>query len=170
MPTSNPLDILVIHNEWATRQLLEACTKLTDEQFHQRFEMGPGSLHDTTTHLLGALRSWTDMLAQREPRPRLDQDGVRRSPAQLLELLAEIAADFSATAHAHPLDEMITAVRGGKSYSFTRGGVITHVTTHGMHHRAQCLNMLRHVGVSPLPSSSVLEWMLKADNNSQNPS
>ena len=65
MPTSNPLEILVAHNEWSTRQLLEACTKLTDEQFHQRFEMGPGSLHDTTTHLLGALRSWTDMLATR---------------------------------------------------------------------------------------------------------
>jgi uncharacterized damage-inducible protein DinB len=165
MPTSNPLDILLAHNEWATRQILEACVNLTDEQFHQRFEMGPGSLHDTTTHLLGAFRSWGDMLAGREPRPRIDQDGTRRTPAQLLALLEEIAPDFATTARSHPLDEIVSAVRGGRSYSFTRGGVITHVTTHGMHHRAQCLNMLRHVGVSALPSSSVLEWMLKADNN-----
>jgi len=41
--------------------------------------------------------------------------------------------------------------------------VITHVTTHGMHHRAQCLNMLRHVGVNPLPQSSVLQWMLAGE-------
>jgi uncharacterized damage-inducible protein DinB len=27
-----------------------------------------------------------------------------------------------------------------------------------MHHRAQCLNMLRHLGVTPLPASSVTEW------------
>jgi uncharacterized damage-inducible protein DinB len=30
--------------------------------------------------------------------------------------------------------------------------------THGMHHRAQCLNMLRRLGVQPLPPSSVAEW------------
>jgi uncharacterized damage-inducible protein DinB len=36
--------------------------------------------------------------------------------------------------------------------------VLTHVTTHGMHHRAQCLNMLRQLGVTPLPPSSVTEW------------
>jgi hypothetical protein len=27
--------------------MLDACAKLTDEQFHHRFEIGPGSLHDT---------------------------------------------------------------------------------------------------------------------------
>ena len=27
-----------------------------------------------------------------------------------------------------------------------------------MHHRAQCLNMLRQLGVTPLPPSSVAEW------------
>jgi uncharacterized damage-inducible protein DinB len=35
-----------------------------------------------------------------------------------------------------------------------------HVATHGMHHRAQCLNMLRQLGVNPLPPISVLEWIL----------
>ena len=48
-------------------------------------------------------------------------------------------------------------------YSFTRGGVLTHVATHGMHHRAQCLNMFRSLGIAPLPSNSVLEWMLMVD-------
>jgi uncharacterized damage-inducible protein DinB len=47
----------------------------------------------------------------------------------------------------------------------SRGGVITHVATHGMHHRAQCLNMLRQLGVTPLPKSSVVEWMVTADPN-----
>jgi uncharacterized damage-inducible protein DinB len=37
------------------------------------------------------------------------------------------------------------------------------VTTHAMHHRAQCLNMLRHLGVTPLPPSSVAEWTWLAD-------
>ena len=44
-----------------------------------------------------------------------------------------------------------------------RGGVLTHVMTHGMHHRAQCLNMFRQLGVKG-PPSAVVEWMLMVDN------
>jgi uncharacterized damage-inducible protein DinB len=58
----------------------------------------------------------------------------------------------------------VKRTRDGKEYSFTRGVVITHVATHGMHHRAQCLNMLKHLGVSPLPPSSVTEWARMADS------
>jgi uncharacterized damage-inducible protein DinB len=159
--TSNPLDILLAHDQWATRQLLEACAKLTPEQFHQRFEMGPGSVHDTVTHLLAAFRAWGDMLAGREMRPRLE--GTKRTPQELMALLDEISADFAASARAHTTDGLVTRVREGKTYTFTRGGVITHVATHGMHHRAQCLNMLRHLGVTPLPSSSVLDWMIQVE-------
>ncbi len=157
---SDPLEILIAHNLWATRNIIEACAGLSEEQFHKPFEMGPGSLHATTTHILGALRGWTDMLAGREARPRLEADNLRRTPADLLTLLEEIAADFAAIAKAHPLDQPVNAIRGGKSYTFLRGQVLTHVTTHGMHHRAQCLNMLRHLAVNPLPKSSVLEWIL----------
>jgi uncharacterized damage-inducible protein DinB len=32
-----------------------------------------------------------------------------------------------------------------------------------MHHRAQCINMLRQLGVTPLPNSSVADWMRSAD-------
>ena len=163
MPTSNPLDVLLAHDRWATRNILEACAALSPEQFHQRFEMGPGSLHDTTTHILGAMRGWGDMLASREQRPRLEQGGGPRTPHELLALLEEIGDNFGESARQHPLDELVSGSRGGKTYTFVRGAVLTHVTTHGMHHRAQCLNMLRHLGVSPLPASSVLEWMLTVD-------
>jgi uncharacterized damage-inducible protein DinB len=104
------------------------------------------------------MRGWTDLLAGRELQPRLE--GTARSVPELLALLDAVAADFAASARAHPLNDSVTRERGGKSYTFTRGGVITHVVTHGMHHRAQCLNMLRQLGVSPLPQSSVLQWML----------
>jgi len=158
MPTTDPIAILLAHDKWATQQILNSCAALAPEQFHRRFEMGPGSLHDTTTHILGAMHSWGDLLASREFRPRLE--GTQRSVPALLSLLEEVTVDFAASAKAHPPDGLVTRVRDGKSYTFTRVGVITHVATHGMHHRAQCLNMLRQVGVSPLPQSSVLQWML----------
>jgi uncharacterized damage-inducible protein DinB len=164
MPASNPFEILLDHDRWATGQIIRACMALTDEQFKRPFEMGPGSLHNTTRHIVGATQGWGDLLAGREPRPRLEQVGDRTA-AELLVLWDEVAGDFARSARGHPLDEQVSRDRGGKMYTFTRGGVITHVATHGMHHRAQCLNMLRQVGVDPLPPSSVLQWMLMVDHN-----
>jgi uncharacterized damage-inducible protein DinB len=162
MPASDPITILLAQNHWATRNLLDACDDLTTEQFHQRFEIGPGSLHDTITHILGAMRRWGDMLAGREERPRLETQGPHTAQ-ELLGLLDEIGGDLKATAARHPLDGIVSGSRGGRTYSFTRGAVLTHVLTHGMHHRAQCLNMLRHLGHEPLPPSSVLEWIFMAE-------
>ena len=118
--------------------------------------MGPGSLHDTVNHIIAAMRVWTDVLVGREVRPRLE--GTRRTLTELEQLAAAAATEFAAVAKAHPMDEIVVRERGGKKFPSTRGAVITQVTTHGMHHRAQCLNMLRHVGVTPLPMSSVIEW------------
>ena len=103
-----------------------------------------------------------DMLAGGEPRPRIETE-PQRTAEELLALLPAVTAEFDAVAHAHPVDQIVSAVRGGKSYSFTRGAVLTHVTTHGMHHRAQCLNMLKQLGVKPLPHSSVAEWTWLGD-------
>jgi uncharacterized damage-inducible protein DinB len=139
---------------------LQACASLSTEQFHQVFEIGPGSLHNTTTHIMGAMRGWTDtLLGTPDARHRLEKDGKQRTVPDLMALLDEVAGEFERVARAYPLDGVMTAVRAGVSYEFPRGTIITHVLTHGTHHRAQGLNMLRRLGVSPLPLSSVLEWI-----------
>jgi uncharacterized damage-inducible protein DinB len=158
MAASNPLDILLDHDKWATKQILSACEKLPPDQFARKFDIGPGSLQATITHTIGAIRAWTDTMAQRAQRPRVETSGIAYTPGQLFQLLDESAGEFESLARSHPLDEIVKRSRDGKEFSFTRGVVITHVATHGMHHRAQCLNMLKQLGVSPLPPSSVAEW------------
>lgn len=165
MPTTDPIVILLAHDRWATRVSLEACKALSQEQFHRRFEIGPGSLHDCLTHLLGAMRRWGDLLAGRDQRPPLE--GEDRNCEQLLGLLDEIADDLEASARAHPSDGMVTGSRDGRTYTLARSGVLAHVATHGMHHRAQCLNMMRQLGVDPLPPSSVVEWIMMVDATGQ---
>ena len=161
MPTSNSLDVLLAHHRWAMSNIINACNYITAEQFHRKFEMGPGSLHDTITPTLSATRIWTDMLAGREERPRFT--GTVRTVVELLTLFREICAGLITIAAAHPVDELVSRSLREKTYTFPRGGILTHVTTHGMHHQAQCLNMLRHVGVNPLPQSSVVEWMMAGE-------
>lgn len=159
MPTHAPIVILLTHNAWANRQLLEACAKLTQDQFHKPFDIGPGSLHDTATHIIGTMRGWGDMLAGREIRTI---EKTKRTPEELMTLHDEVAADLAAAAKDGELDTTVTGERGGRSYTFTRGAVLTHVTTHGMHHRAQCVNMFRQLGAE-IPPNSVVEWMMVVD-------
>jgi len=163
MPTTNPIDILLAHDAWATRQILLACEKLTPEQFTKLFDLGPGSLQATLTHILGAMQTWSDTLAQRPLGTRLDTGEQRYSASELLPLLDKIAAEFATLARSHPLDGTVKRTRNNQEFSFVRAAVITHVATHGMHHRAQCLNMLKQLGVKPLPLSSIAEWSRTAD-------
>jgi uncharacterized damage-inducible protein DinB len=164
MPEGDLLRILLSHDRWASGQVLDACARLSDEQLHRRFDIGPGSLHDTLTHMVGALRAWTETLAGAEPRPRLEGDGQRRTVDQLRDLLDESWSRFIAEARRRPHDERVTRrTRDGRTIQMTRAGVIAQVFTHDMHHRAQCLNMLRQLAVNPLPPSSVAEWAWLAD-------
>ncbi len=166
MPESDPLQILLSHDRWATAQLLDACARLTAEQFHRRFDIGPGSLHDTLTHVVGAMRAWTETLAGAEPRSRIEGDGQRRTPAELRSLLEASWQEFAAEARGRPVGEIVTRrTRDGRTFDITRGAVVAQVATHGAHHRGQCLNMLRRLGVSPLPPSSVAEWTWRGDGD-----
>ena len=167
---SDPLDILLRHDAWATREVLRACAGLTDEQWHRRFEIGLGSLHDTLTHIVGAMLRWADRIdgPPTELRPSIEGD-VRRTPAELLVILDAAAADLAASAErarARGLGTEFAVTLAGQTHRFTLGAALVHVTTHGMHHRAQCLNMLRHLsvpGVSDrLPEIDPLDWQLQA--------
>ena len=165
MAESDPVQILLSHDRWATSQVLDACGRLSDEQFHRRFEMGRGSLHDTLTHVIAAMRTWTESLAAAEPTPRIDADGRRRTSGELRALLEEAAGPFEAEARRRPMPEVVTRrLRDGRTVQMTRAAVLVHVATHGMHHRAQCLNMLRQLGAKTLPPSSVTEWTMLGES------
>ena len=66
--TSDPLTVLLEHNRWATLRVLDLCRALTPEQFHRRFDIGPGSLHDTLLHVVQNMRAWADDIAARDAR------------------------------------------------------------------------------------------------------
>ncbi len=75
-------------------------------------------------------------------------------------------AASAARARARGLGTEFEVTLGGQTGRFTLGAALVHVTTHGMHHRAQCLNMLRHQGVpgisDRLPEIDPLDWQLQA--------
>lgn len=163
MATGDPQEILIRHNAWATEQIIGVCERLDKDQLHHQFEMGLGTLTATLHHILGTLRAWGDLLAEREPRMRLEKEDL--SFNEMRTLLEAVSSELLSLSQQHSPEEIVEGKRGGQTYRFTRGAVVTHVTTHGMHHRAQCINMLRQLGVSSLPPSSILEWTLMVDSS-----
>ncbi len=157
-------DRLLLHNAWATRALLERCRALTPEQFSQRFEIGPGSLHDVLRHLIGAMRRWSDRIAGRPVRERLEKAPDLHTPDELLIVLEEAARDLQEAVHRvrqeGRYDEMMQTEFSPAR--FTRGTAIVQVLTHGAHHRAQALNILRRLGVTDLPELDAIEWEVSA--------
>lgn len=158
--SSDPYDILLGHNRWATAELLKRCRALSEEEFHRGFDIGPGSLHDTLTHIIGAMRRWSDRIDGGELRPRIE--GARRTPEELLGLLDEAAVGFAAMVGRSRLRlaEVREWVFGAETYRFTVAAAILHVTNHGMHHRAQCMNMFKRLGKPVGADLDELEWVV----------
>mgnify|MGYP001407137164 CR=1 FL=1 len=90
---------------------------------------------------------------------------TRRTAAELIRLNEEACEDFAAVvAMQRPrLAEVREWVFGSESHRFTVGAAIVHVTNHGMHHRAQCMNMLRRLGRPVNADLDELEWQVAGE-------
>ncbi|MBL8990013.1 MAG: DinB family protein [Phycisphaerae bacterium] len=173
MPTSDPLDILVGHNRWANRQILDRCLSLSEEEFHRNFDIGPGSLHDTMSHVIGAMLRWSDRIAGRTLRPSIEGRApgdraapiTRRSPEQLMALAEQAGDDFAEVVRSQRphLVEVRNWTFGDRTYRFNVAAAIIHVTNHGMHHRAQCMNMLKRLGRPVNADLDELEWQIAGE-------
>lgn len=149
MRTASTLRVLFAHNDWARARLIEMASPLSDEQLDRPFDMGPGSLRQTLNHLWAAERVWLD---------RWLGDGNARYVEPEAPLTVEVLSDrFRATAaerddfleqagEAGESKRITFTGRQGDSLTFPLGDMMLHVCNHGVHHRAQALNMLRRLG------------------------
>lgn len=156
------LDRLLGHDAWTTQQLLLRCRGLTDEQLDREFDLGHRTLRRTLLHVVWNMEAWTDLIAGQPVRPNTADDPVGRSVDGLLRRLevgaAELAAVATRLAREGRLDELWVDYLDTPPTQKSYGGAIVHVATHGMHHRAQVLYMMRRLGVQDLIEGDVLSW------------
>lgn len=159
-PPTEPHAVLLDFEDWATHRMFDACDSLTDLHLDQEFEMGLGTLRRTMVHNINAMVGWTGVLNATPPDFTPEITEGNPTIDRLREGHVQAMAAFRDAVSAGPFSEVLAPERKGTAYRFTRGGILVHVTTHSMHHRAQCLNMLRHLGVETQPESSVFQWMV----------
>ncbi|GMU82970.1 MAG: hypothetical protein AMXMBFR47_28410 [Planctomycetota bacterium] len=137
-------------SDWANNRLMQLSAGLPDRDLDRPFEMGPGSLRKTLNHLWAAERVWFDRWkGSAEPFYRAEPcRGPLSGLADDFRALALERNEFLASKTAADLDERVRyrSLRGD-AYEHRLGELALHVCNHGVHHRAQAINMLRHLGV-----------------------
>lgn len=153
------LDRLLGHDSWTTGRLLELAETLSDRELDHEFEIGHRSVRRTLEHVVWNIECWTDLMKGRRVRPRPAGDHSiatlsqhhRSAAAELYRFARKIADE-------HRLDDTFLDTLDNPPREKSFGGVIVHLATHGMHHRAQLLFMLRRLGVENLPEGDALTW------------
>lgn len=162
------------HRIWVNHRLLAAVRPLTEDQLRQPFSIGQGSVWRTLTHLLAAEYVWLEALQGNE-RPVMPGDVSGKLPGNqegpdALRSLDELAGRWESLAQRwdrylasltdDALDEVIyktsTSSGLGQRHGVRRSDVLLHICTHAQYTTAQLMNMLRQLGVSPLPDSMLI--------------
>ncbi len=152
MPCIDTLRECFTYNDWGREKLLAHTAGLSDAEFDRPIAMGEGSLRKTLYHLWAAEFGW---LNRWTPQP----DGY--DPECHGEPVGEIARRFRETAqrrHAFITELGEDGLTRTATYTNSKGVTSTfsfaqmmlHVCNHGVHHRAQAVNMLRQLG-KPVP-------------------
>jgi len=157
------LDRLLGHDAWTTRQLLLRCRELTDEQLDRRFDIGDRSLRETFLHIVENMEVWTDRIATRAVRSLPDGPYPVEVLLDRLSPAAKELADVSRRVRDEGRLDQTFADPGEEPPNLRPlGGMIVHVITHSMHHRAQALYIMEQLGLRDLPEGDPLDWEHKA--------
>lgn len=169
MTASDLIRRLHTHRLWVNHRLLEAVGPLSTKQLRRPLTIGQGSVWKTLTHLLAAEYVWLEaLLGNRSPTMPGDLPG--RLPGNqegegALQTLEELTAawqqlDARWNRYLDQLtDEALTEIvhktstssQPGQQHGMKRSDILLHVCTHAQYTTAQLTNMLRQLGVTPLP-------------------
>ena len=153
------LDRLLGHDSWTTRQLLELAGMLSDEELDREFEIGHRTVRRTLEHIVWNIECWTDLMKGGGVRSRPAADQPVTVLSQRHEAATVELCQFArGVVDQHRLDETFLDTLDDPPREKSFGGVILHLATHGMQHRAQLLIMMRRLGVEGLPEGDALSW------------
>ncbi len=151
MSQLNTIQELFRHYDWAQEKMLASTGGLAAGQLDQPFPIGPGSLRKAMQHVHDAERVWVQRCSEQgsaTPAPAIEGEpisAIRRRASETARQRQELLASLNDQA----LDRDISYVRAGQPQSMPLRDILLQVCNHAMHHRAQAIHMLRHLGVNP---------------------
>jgi len=158
------------HRMWVMGNLIKACELLTEEQLKQPFEIGQGTVWKSLTHMHGAEYVWLEAL-RGNPKGLCpgdlagkltgNQEGENpiRSIGELRERCSALDDEWTRYLETLTEEKLLETINRQSIQGLmgtTARDVLLHVCTHAHFTSAQVINMLRRLGVSPLPDSMLI--------------
>ncbi len=144
------------YGNWAMDAIVALSESLSDQELDRKFEMGLGTLRKSLHHVCAAeqwwYRNWT---VGSSKFPELPQDLPIASFVEIWKKTVSERDQFLADKSSDDLAHQVTANPGGAPVHFRLGESVIQLCGHGTHHRAQCVNMLRRLGLTAPPSDYV---------------
>jgi uncharacterized damage-inducible protein DinB len=144
-------DVLALfaYDRWANRKVLDACRKLTAEQYLAEPVPGWSSVRSTISHIALAteinLRTLTGDADDRMP-TEADLATVD-AVAQLLERAYRRFEELRPTLTPERLNTMLTLRAVGRTFTLPRWAILRHIVNHSTYHRGQVASKLKRFGI-----------------------
>jgi uncharacterized damage-inducible protein DinB len=161
MDAAHFIQLQIDHNAWATRRVIDAARALPATDLERDMAIGPGSLRATLAHMIGAMFIFAANFDGKSLTLPADFDSRSRTLDGLTSLLDDASARLGQAFHGFlPGATETTQVRWptAKRGTLPAFVAIAQVFDHGSHHRAQCKNMLKRLGVQSLPDIDPLSY------------
>ena len=153
---------LFAYDRWANRTVLDACRKLTAEQYGAEPVPGWSSVRSTLSHIALAtevnLRPLAGDPDDRLPTPAelLTVDDV----ARLLERAYGRFEELRPTLTPDWLNTVLTLRAIGRTFTLPRWAILRHIVNHSTYHRGQVASKLKRFGVEQ-PITDFFWWMIE---------
>jgi uncharacterized damage-inducible protein DinB len=153
---------LYTYNRWADRRVLDACRKLTPEQYVAEPAPGWSSVRSTIVHLAIVTEGWLRGLAGESQGsvPTEAELPTVDAAERLLDEAYRIFEGLVPTLTPEWLATLRTLTRGARSAILPPWAVLRHLVNHATYHRGQVASKLKRFGVEQ-PATDFIYWVFE---------
>ncbi len=153
---------LFAYDRWANTKLLDACRKLTAEQYLAEPVLEWSSVRSTVYHI-----AWVTDLHLRtltgDPDTRIPTEADLATvddAAQLLERAYCRFEELRPTLTSESLNTLLTLHPPGFTATLPRWAMLRHIVNHSTYHRGQVASKLKRFGIEP-PNTDFFFWVIE---------
>jgi uncharacterized damage-inducible protein DinB len=153
---------LFAYDRWANRKVLDACRKLSAEEFVAEPVPGWSSVRSTIYHIAAATEFNLRMLAgdPDDSFPTEADLATVDDVAWLLERAYRRFEELRPTLTPEQLNSMLTLRAIGRTFTLPRWAMLRHIANHSTYHRGQVASKLKRFGIEQ-PNTDYFFWMIE---------
>ena len=153
---------LFAYDHWANRKVLDACRKLTAEEYVAEPVPGWSSVRSTIYHIAMVTDFHLRTLAG-DPDARLPTEADLATvddADQLLERAYRRFEELRPTLTPEQLNNVLTLRAIGRTFTLPRWAILRHIVNHSSYHRGQVASKLKRFGIEQ-PITDFFFWVIE---------